>query len=557
MAIVRAILVAACAILLALPLPQPVTAQARRQVTIGMLQEPDSLNPVFYTTLAAHVTYPFWLDPQVTFDDNWNLVPVQVESVPTVKNGGIRQLPGGKMEVTWKLRDGLTWHDGRPITAQDAVFTHKMVTDEKMPPYITVVGPSVEKVEAKDNRTVLVTFKESFAFANYGITDNFILPKHIFEPIYGRGAQQAREAPFGRDLQLTTGSGPFVLKEWGQGTHIVLDANPKYWRGKPGLDRVVIRFFRDISTLVANVVSGEIDIASPPPVGIGFAQGQQIADMVKQGRARDVRVDFRKTLVQDGLYFNTESGVLSDKRIRKAIAYSINRLAISQSLFQNGQPPAHSFVPEDSPAFSPSITRYPYDPSRAKRILEEAGWRLGPDNTRVNARGERLALQIMTTAGNATRERIEQIIQQQLAGVGIELTIRNVPSRVLLSEFFYARKSPHMVLISHNGDELFLRRAYLSSNVKPVGEFSTNVVGWRNAPADKLLDAMVGEPDDAKRFALVKQFQDIWSDEVPVLLMYQWRSAATVKVGIENFKPSGTSSNPGPYNWNAFEWKWK
>ncbi|MBI4279988.1 MAG: peptide ABC transporter substrate-binding protein [Armatimonadetes bacterium] len=554
---VTALVLLAVVTLAAPALPARAGEAPRREVVIGMLQEPDTYNPTNYTTLAAHTTFPIFLSPTVTYNEKWQLVPVLVEDIPTVQNGGVKVLPDGRMHVTWKLRQA-TWHDGRPITSEDAVFTNRVVKDKNIPIYVRQAGDFIENIVAHDARTLTVTFNKRYAFANADITDTFILPRHILQSYHRQGAKALREAAYGKDPAVTVGSGPFIFKSWRQGSEIVFEANPNYFRGRPALDRVVIKLFSDVSALVANIVAGAVDIGAPPPVGIAFAQGLQVEELIRQGRARGLKVDYRPTLVQDGLYFNVTSPFLQDRRVRQAIAYAVDREGISKALFQGKQPAAHSFLPENHPLFYKDIRKYSLNLERARGFMREAGWTPGPDGVLRSARGERFAISVMTTAGNSTRERVQQILQVQLRELGIELSINNVPSRTFLSRFWYARRYPHLAIISHGPqNNLNVDRTYGSWNIQAVGEYSTNTMGWKNDEADRLMKVYEEELDDAKRGQILKDLQKVWAEEVPALLLYQWTSASTVKEGLLNYRPSGTSSSPGPYTWNVQEWRWR
>ena len=142
-------------------------APGRRDIVVGMYAEPDTLNPLVTSTNGAEIINETFLDPLVEFDRDQQLRPVLAESIPSLQNGGIKIRPDGKMDVTWRLRAGATWQDGKPVTSADALFTNEVASDPKVPlgSYSCGVKNLIDRVQALDPRTFVVTFKAQYAFA--------------------------------------------------------------------------------------------------------------------------------------------------------------------------------------------------------------------------------------------------------------------------------------------------------------------------------------------------------------------------------------------------------
>lgn len=542
-------------------LPTGITsAPARREVVVGLIQEPDTLNSIVGTNTSYAVTLTL-MDMPTNFDQAWRLIPTIVERIPTVENGDWKLLPDGKMELTWKVRPGIKWHDGREVTADDLAFTCDLATDSRVPRG-TALGygftGKIDKVVAKDRYTAVARWSQFFPFANIGVCEGGLVPKHVVEPIFQANPAGFKESQYGRDPKITRGNGPYILKSWTPGNQIVFEANPNYWRGEPGLDRVIYRVFSDANVMVANVVSGALDVVSSGFTGIGVGQAIELEQLIAQGRLRGYSVTYGPSLTQEALRFNVEAPTLQDRRVRQALAYGANREEISRALFQGKQPVAHSPIPINHPAYYKDIQKYPYDPERAKRLLDEAGWRAGPDGIRLNAQGEKLTVVLTTTSGQRDRERMEQILQANWRQIGVDVVIENFPARVLFSTIYRQRRFKGALL-----DDLGFRTPFFSlpdydpEKVRPVGEVSENVHGWRNATAARIIRAYDQEPSEAKRNALLLEFQKVWMDELPTLPIVQVSAANVYRLGLTNYKPVGWGVFPDAFTWNIREWRWR
>lgn len=538
-------------------------ATARRDIVVGMYAEPDTLNPLVTSTNGAEIINETFLDPLVEYDRDSRLQPVLVESIPTLQNGGIKLRPDGKMDVTWRLRAGAAWQDGQPVTSADALFTNEVASSPKVPlgTYSCGVKNLIDRVQAPDARTFVVTFKAQYAFATECAVEGAkhgLLPRHVFEPVYRRDPAKIKDMPYGQDPSVTIGDGPFRFVRRAQGSEIVVEANPSYWRGRPQVDRIVFRFFPDANAIVANLLSGAIDVAAPQPVGINFAQALQIDELIQRGQAKGIAVRYKPVAIHEALFFNQANPLLRDLRVRQALAYATDRQAISEALFRGKQPATDLFLPPNTPMVDTQIRTYPHDAAKARGLLGEAGWRPGGDGIMVNGAGQRLQLVITATSGNRDRERIEQILQQQWKDAGVDLVVENAPARIVYGELFYQRRYKGVLL----GSDAFATPlhprldVYYSREIKDVGVVSRNELGWSTPQTDTIITAYLREPDVNKRKALVSQFQRIWADEVPLLPLYWWVSVWAYNEKLQGIDPVGTAIDPSPFVWNARLWRW-
>jgi len=262
-------------------------------------------------------------------------------------------------------------------------------------------------------------------------------------------------------------------------------------------------------------------------------------------------------LIWEHIDLNLDNEWLKDKRVRQAIAHSINRDELSTKLFYGKQPVAHTWLPERHEGFNSNVKKYAYDPARARQLLAEAGFTMGPDGIMRDSKGQRFEISIMTTAGNASREQVEQIIKEQMRAVGIDLKIDNRPASVLFGQVTARRLFPHMVMYAWLMAPTSLGNTLWHSSQIPTAANNwegQNGPGWKNADNDKLLDQITNEIDAAKRVALLKKEQEIWADELPAIPLYFRLALNTANKKITNVKPTGLS---GTYiNWNSQEWAW-
>lgn len=515
------------------------------QIVIGMSQEPDTLSIVGTMAARSQVLGSVgWGD--VHRADNWDIYPFLLEEIPTLENGLWKILPEEKMEITFKLRKGIKWSTGVEVTVDDYLFAHEVVMNDKVPLASRMPNSIVEKMEKIDNYTLKVTYKQLYHLANLGL---WILPKHYLEPIYRESIDKfLKSDEFNRKV---IGMGPYMIEEWRPGERIVLVPNP-HFPFRPVMDKIIWRFIRDTNTLLATVLSGGVDAVAP--VGLTFDQGLQL----KKGEATSIyKTYIDPALVWEHIDFKTDHPWFADKRVRQAFLYAIDREKIVRNLFQGLQPVAHSWLPPKHYGYEPNIKKYEYNPEKAKQLLAEAGWKPGPDGILVNEKGEKFEFINATTAGNAIREQVQQIIQADLRKVGIVMKIVNKPSTVLFGEYTRRRKYEHTVMYAwvmsptSYGTTLWHSRYIPSEENGWVGQ---NYPGWSHPRSDELLDLVEKELDAAKRAEYLREQQRIWVEEVPSIPLYFRADVSVAKKTLANWKPT---SSLVPISWNSEEWYWK
>jgi peptide/nickel transport system substrate-binding protein len=531
---------------LGLAIPSALAQQSRDTVVIGMAQEPDCLIMAFCQMAAgAAVANNSVFAQMVPYNDKWQLYPNTIEKIPTLKDGDWQLLPGGKMRVTYKFRKDFTWHDGKPYTALDASWTYLMLRNPRTPTLTRTILRKIDNMSAPDPYTLVVQWNERYPFANTG---HIVYPRHVLERDYQRdpGTLKAH-----KQARFPVGNGPYKFTEWVPGSHITLEAYDKYPLGVAKVKKQVWRFILDSTVLQANVIANQVDATEINNFSI-----EQMIEIERRNTQQTAH--YTPALIWEHIDLNLDNEWLKDKRVRQALAHSINRDEFSQKLFYGKQPVAHTWLPERHEGFNANVRKYNYDPARARQLLTEAGFTPGPDGILRDSKGQRFEITIMTTAGNAQREQVQQIMKESMRAVGIDLKIDNRPAGVLFGQVTRRRQFPHMVMYAWLMSPLTLPHVFWNADQIPTAQNNwegSNYPGWRQAENDKLNNDILQEIDSAKRVALLKKQQEIWAEELPAIPLFFRLSLTTSNKRLQNVKPAGLS---GTYiNWNSETWGWQ
>ncbi len=406
-------------VVVALVLPACKPKAAPKTATFIWTQEFDTLNPLYTNMWFSSITQQIWNCWAWDFDDQNSPHPVLVKELPSKDNGGIS--PDGRV-ITLKLRDDIVWSDGTPITSEDFVFTYQMVMNPKNTVASTFPYEKLEKVEAPDARTVVMTFKEPFA-AWQATLWHGLLPAHVLRPVFEKEGTidnaEWNRAP-------TVGCGPFVFKEWESGSFARFVANEKYWLGRPKIDEIFIRFVPDDASQVAALKAGDGDLGT-------FIAYSDIPAL-EEAKVQMVKVF---SGYNEGWYFylHPEKGhpALKDVRVRQAIALAFDRFSICKDLLLGLTKPAVTQW-TGTPWQDPTLEPWPYDPERAKQLLDEAGWK----DTNGDGVRDKDGVELVLTLGTTTRQirrDVQAVAQQQLAQVGIKLELANAESDIFFGSY--------------------------------------------------------------------------------------------------------------------------
>jgi peptide/nickel transport system substrate-binding protein len=329
-------------------------------------------------------------------------------------------------------------------------------------------------------------------------------------------------------------NGPYRVQEIQLGSHVVLIPNEQWFGQKPYFEKVILKLIPNTQALEANLLSGEIDMISN--LGLTLDQSLAFEKRVKEQNL-PFEVIYKPGLLYEHIDLQLKNPILQDLNVRKALVYAIDRDALSQALFEGKQPKAiHNIAPidrwyTDDPT---KIVLYEYSPRKARSMLDDAGWTMGDDGYRYKD-GQKLSLQLMTTAGNKTRELVEAWLQEEWKKVGIEITIKNEPARVYFGETVRCSKFEALAMFAwFSAPENTPRSTFHSSNI-PTDEngcSGQNDPAWVNKDVDALIDEIDVTFDHEKRVELIAKVLYHYTNEVPVIPLYY---RATTSVVPNNF----------------------
>lgn len=541
-----ALLSSACAP--AAPAPQP-AAKTGGTVRITMNQEPDNLNPLYggglrvSNTVMQAVYNGLWV-----VDEKGSFQPELAAEVPTVQNGGVSA--DGKT-ITIKLRRDVKWADGKPFTADDVKFVYDLIVSPKSTIPKTTMR-NIESFTVRDPYTIEWKMAQVYgAYLTLFSYPSGIIPKHAFEgvPFEDLGKQEFSRKPFG--------TGPFRVTDWQAASHIALEPNPNYWKGKPKLDKVIFRITPDKNTQLAQVRAGETDIA------VDLAETdtpelEKIAGWRILSVAGPTSDRFFLNLAEPGVADGSRPHpILSDKRVRQALQLAINKQELVDKVLFGKTQVGTSEYPVGWAA--PNLPPSKFDPEQAKRLLDDAGWKVGGDGIREKG-GRKLSLTVNGVTGNKLRDDVAALIQAGWKKIGVDLQIKNVAAGVLVGEW-----EANGVVQRGNFDIAFYG---FTPGIDPRGAVSTRFhsdqiprdepgkrgggdnMRYRNPDIDRWIDEADSTLDLEKRKAnYVKVMQQV-AEDVPIIYLY---NRANIEAASESV--AGPKSHPFRWiTWNIHEW---
>ena len=530
--------VAACLLLSA----GPVAAQPRDTLTIGITQYPSTFHPNIENMAAKSYVLGFARRPLTAYGADWRLTCLSCESLPSLENGGaVRETtPDGKpgIRVTYRLREGLRWGDGTPVSADDLRFAWEAGREAA-----TGFGPaeyyrSAYELIVEDPRTVTIRFdRVTFEYASAG--DFQPLPAHV-ERARWQADPRTYRTRTAYDTETTNPAlwnGPFRISAVQPGASVTLDRNPAWAGAAPAFRRITIRTIENTPALEAQLLAGQVDMIAGE---LGLPLEQAIA--LERRTGSRFRITYQPGLVYEHLDVRHDHPVLSDRRVRQALLLATDRAQITERLFAGRQPVADSSVNPLDPMHDAQVQRWPFDLARARALLDEAGWAPGPDGIRRNAAGDRLSLEFMTTAGNRGREAVQQVLQGMWRQAGIEARIRNEPPRVLFAETLSRRRFQGLALFAWISAPESVPRSALHSDEIPREERNwsgQNYGGYRNPEMDVLTQAIPEELDPTRRREMWRRLQAIYAEDLPAIPLWFRADAHVWPQWLDGVRPTG------------------
>ncbi len=483
----------------------------------------------------------------VILDDAGTLRPLMAEAAPSTENGLWQVLSDGRMETTWRIREGAHWHDGTPLTSADLVFTATIGQDPDMVQFQDRSFTFLDRVEAMDARTVKAHWKRPYIEADTMFTEAHALPipRHILEPVYAENKAGFVEHPYW--TREFIGTGPYRLQQWESGSHMVIAADALYPLGRPKIDEIEVKFITDPNTMIANLLAGAIDLTMGR--GLALEQAQTI-----QAQRSDVRMD----LAVDGClcafpqYLNPTPASMVNVPFRRALTHAVDRKELANTLAQGLVAPAEVFVGPNEPEYrdiQPSIARYDFDPRRSAQLLEEEGYTRGADGFFRDAAGQRLSVEMRTTSGVETGKNLLFAVADywQSAGIGAEPVI--IPPQQARDREYRAN-FPGFDMVNQPSSLTLLQRFLSREASVPENRYEgNNRMRYMNAELDTLIDRYFVTVPWGERMQVAGQtIHHITDRAVNMPLLYNTTAV------LSNGRLKGATATSTA--WNSHVWEW-
>ncbi|SNS17199.1 ABC transporter substrate-binding protein [Tropicimonas sediminicola] len=474
-------------------------------LVVGQIAEPKSLDPHAVTAVNDFRILMNVYDGLVRYKSGTlEVEPALAESWEISEDG---------TEYTFTLREGISFHDGTPLTAEAVKFNFDRMLDENHPFHDTGPFPlsfffsAIEATEAVDERTVKFTLNAPYA----PFLSNLAYPTGL---IVSPAAVEQHGADFGRN---PAGTGPFKFAEWRSNEAVVIEKNPAYWDGEAGLEAVVYRPITDANTRTAEMLAGGIDLmVEVPPNALSEFEGDAYTLHEQAGP----HLWF--------LILNAKEGPFADVKVRQAANYAINKQAIVENVLEGtAEVAAGPTPPAFAWAYNAALEPYPYDPERAKALIAEAG-----------AEGAELTFYV-TEGGSGMLDPVPMgtAIQADLEAVGFDVKIETYEWNTFLGEVNPGLEGKadmaEMAWMTNDPDTLpFL--ALRTEAWPDKGGFNSGY--YSNPKVDELLEAARVSTDQDERAALYKEMQEIVQEDAPWVFVANWKQNAVTAAGVEGFE---------------------
>lgn len=509
----------------------PSTAKNRKDTLIVGIVAPNGVfNPLFEeSAYDADINDAMWAPLlEVGYD---GLMVSGIAEMPEVSEDG--------KKYTFTLKEGVKWQDGTPITSEDIEFTFKVLMDK------TYTGrferENLDVVGWKDYRDGVTDYIAGFEIIDdrtFSITLNSANGKNIYyfnvkplaKHIYGVDYVQGNAKDLEKYHRTPFGNGAYKFVSYKDGEEVVLVANENYYKGKPKIENLIFRVVNETNQLLL-LQNGDIDV---------IRQGMSVTDENLQLLEQ---LGFANAIITENLGYgyiaiNHKEEILQDVNVRKALAYGLDRQSVVEAAF-GGQANVID-IPQSTVSWAypddEDFVKYPYDPEKAKQLLEEAGWKVGSDGIREKD-GVKLSLKFLASSPNSVNDALVPIMIQNYKDIGIEVKAEQMEFRTLIEKQTEAKEgkfSYHLAFLAWT-----LTPDPDSSSVFGT-DGSSNKTLYSNPVVDELLKNALNEMDQDKRRELYNELYKELSDDLPYIFLYQRKNMdvylARVK-GMEGATP--------------------
>jgi len=436
------------------------------------------------------------------------------------------------LTYTFTLRPDLVWSDGQPLTADDFKWTYDQASNPANAwPYLSTIEP-IASYDAPDERTVVVRLKEPLAVGLELANTITPLPRHVWEQLdWNDPARNPEiEAP-------TVGSGPFLLQEWVRDDHATFVPNDHYFKGRPRLERYTIRIAGTAQIAYQWLKAGEVDVSTFSPGDYADAKRQDNFTVYEWWPATG-----------DWSYvgYNLRQPALQDVRVRRALAYAVDRQAIIDRLLYGLAEPIYSTFAPTCWCYDPDVPHRDYDLDRARALLDEAGYVPGADGIRARD-GTRLALRLLYGPNtNRTRQLIATVLQASFHQIGVDVQITGLEWSAYLAAL---RTPPFAWDLNVGGWSATVDPHWMYQIWSAEGIPDLNAGAYQNPTVEALFEQGAHELDQAKRKPIYDEIQRILAEDQPYIFLY----ANKAYEGVNN-RLGGIVPSPLGLDWNLEQW---
>jgi len=541
------------------PAEEPEPAEEETSIVIVIPEDPPSFNGIVTDTGYEQMAMKLVLVGMAAVDPQGEYYPVLAAELPTVENGGVViDEDAWTMDVTWKMRDDVTWADGEPITADDVIFTWEKISD----PEGGIWFPGLDytdDVEKIDDHTFVVHYSTVFPayLTQFGGEQIVIWPEHYCDPEQDFVSWDCNRDPLS--------SGPYMLEEWAEGDHLTLVRNPNYFEeNKPSIDKVIIQIVPEPPVRKTMMLEGDADL--------DFWLDETTMEDIKDEPNVVLSLSPHSRWVMRLIPNQAEKGYLdseahphpffSDVRVRHAVRMAIDvDTLVDDIFFGYGEPIWTEFF---RPPYVCDIPRPPYDPERAMALLEEAGWTdTDGDGIREchgcpNAEeGYVMSSEFVIYSDyGESLELAQQLIAENLRAVGMDTELSMMEGGIMWADFESGGTEQNGEFELNMWDDgyagadptEFIWTFYHTGAQEP--DWGWNVVRWSNEEADALIDELY-TMDEEYRQEVFCQLADIFEEELPWILLFSTTENTSHSTRLQGVQPQVNDI----ITWNAADWK--
>ena len=441
----------------------------------------------------------------VTYGPKLEIMPAVASSYTISTNG---------LTYTFKLKKGVKWHDGKELTAADVKYSYETIIDPAVNSPRKVDFMKIKTITTPDPYTVVFNLSEIDGVLINKFTSGYIVPKHIYEKADKTKFKSSELA------RKPVGNGPFMFKEWKTAERVELVRFDAYYDGKPGFASYIFDINPSQATAMVKSEKGEVNRVFVPE-----------SDVARMSKISALNVNKYVGNVFDCVVWNTKTPFFSDKKVRQAMTYAINKQAIVSGIYKgNGKVASGSFVPA-LPFYNSAAKNYNYDLAMAKKLLDEAGWKIGKNGIREK-NGQQFKITMITNKGNIMREKLLVYVQTALKQVGVAVEPRVLEWNTFITKYVEPGKFDGYVGGFSTGLTADHRAFYHSD--KTLGHLNRGK--YSNPEVDKLLEAVVLTADVNKQKELAFKIQTIVAEEQPYTFIIYRTQAYAYNKTVKNVK---------------------